>query len=164
MEKHTQSREKENTNEDDILKIPVSQRTTQIRPIEVRVERDPQTGNIVRVIEDDRSTRTAQNGCATLHDALVDSADEDSASATTSKGVVAQLEAKAEEEALMEAKRKRPRQQSGREAEWIESLVTKHGIDTEAMFRDRKLNPMQQSQGDIARRVKKWQAKHKPAS
>lgn len=69
--------------------------------------------------------------------------------------IVAQLEAQAAKEEEILSK-KRPRQQSQREEEWITKLVEKHGDDIKAMVRDRKLNPMQQTEGDIGRRLKKW--------
>ncbi|KAH8882786.1 hypothetical protein GQ53DRAFT_831205 [Thozetella sp. PMI_491] len=47
------------------------------------------------------------------------------------------------------------RHQSSGEVEWLERLVAKHGDDTTAMARDIKLNPMQQTKADIARRLKK---------
>ena len=50
---------------------------------------------------------------------------------------------------------KRPRHVSEREREWLENLVGRHGEDYEAMARDRKLNPMQQTAADIARRIRK---------
>lgn len=53
---------------------------------------------------------------------------------------------------------KKKRHISEREAEWLENLVAKHGDDTRAMARDRKLNPMQQTAADIARRLKKLNA------
>ncbi|KAM0738254.1 hypothetical protein ACQRIT_007446 [Beauveria bassiana] len=53
---------------------------------------------------------------------------------------------------------KRPRHLSDREAEWLEKLIAKHGDDTRAMARDAKLNPMQQTAADIARRLKKLNA------
>lgn len=60
-------------------------------------------------------------------------------------------------EALASATKKpKPRQQSQFEKEWIERLVAKHGDDIAAMSRDRKLNPRQQTEGDIGRRVKIW--------
>ncbi|KAJ2906652.1 Nucleolar protein 16 [Zalerion maritima] len=62
---------------------------------------------------------------------------------------------KLEEEASQVAPPK-PRGQSSREQEWIERLVEKHGNNTAAMVRDRRLNPMQQTQSDIVRRLKKW--------
>jgi len=49
-----------------------------------------------------------------------------------------------------------PRMQSQREQEWVERLVEKHGENYGAMFRDVLLNPMQQSEGDIRRRVVLW--------
>lgn len=69
--------------------------------------------------------------------------------------IVRQLERQAamEEEAM---KKKKPRSQSKREVEWLESLVEKHGEDTRAMARDKRLNPMQQTEMDISRRLKKW--------
>ncbi|WYZ38834.1 hypothetical protein EsH8_III_000748 [Colletotrichum jinshuiense] len=54
---------------------------------------------------------------------------------------------------------KKPRHMSQQEREWLERLIAKHGDDTAAMTRDRKLNPMQQTQGDIARRIKAFTGK-----
>lgn len=53
---------------------------------------------------------------------------------------------------------KKERKQSDREKEWIERLVGKHGEDYTKMSRDRRLNPMQQTEADIKRRVQKWKA------
>ncbi|KAM0479941.1 hypothetical protein ACHAPX_004519 [Trichoderma viride] len=50
------------------------------------------------------------------------------------------------------------RYQSEGEREWLEKLVAKHGDDTRAMARDFKLNPMQQTASDIAKRLKKLKA------
>ncbi|UKZ72880.1 hypothetical protein TrVFT333_000517 [Trichoderma virens FT-333] len=47
---------------------------------------------------------------------------------------------------------------SERETEWLERLVAKYGDDTRAMARDPKLNPMQQTAADIAKRLKKLRA------
>ena len=63
-----------------------------------------------------------------------------------------------EEQATLEAK-KRPRQQSGREEEWLSKLIAKHGEDYTAMIRDTRLNPFQQTEGDIRRRVRQWRTK-----
>lgn len=49
------------------------------------------------------------------------------------------------------------RHQSAREIEWLEKLVAKYGDDTGAMSRDRKLNPMQQTSANIAKRLRKMQ-------
>jgi len=55
-----------------------------------------------------------------------------------------------------------PRKQSQREQEWIQRLVEKHGDDYGAMFRDVASNPMQQSEGDIRRRVSLWKRNQDP--
>jgi len=56
------------------------------------------------------------------------------------------------------------RSQSVREKEWIEKLVERYGEDYRKMSWDRKLNPYQQSEGDIRKRVVKWkQLKEKEA-
>ncbi|KAK2020545.1 ribosome biogenesis protein Nop16 [Colletotrichum zoysiae] len=54
---------------------------------------------------------------------------------------------------------KKPRHMSQQEREWLERLVARHGDDVAAMARDRKLNPMQQTEGDIARRIKRLTGK-----
>lgn len=54
---------------------------------------------------------------------------------------------------------KHVRHQSARETEWVERLVAKHGDDTAAMARDFKLNPMQQTEGDIKRRLRSYREK-----
>ncbi|KAF9881210.1 nucleolar protein 16 [Colletotrichum karsti] len=51
---------------------------------------------------------------------------------------------------------KKPRHMSQQEREWLERLIAKHGDDAQAMARDRKLNPMQQTAADIARRIRKF--------
>jgi nucleolar protein 16 len=64
------------------------------------------------------------------------------------------------EEAARNGVRKAPRKQSKREEEWIERLVERYGEDYGRMWRDTKLNPMQQSEGDIRKRVIKWKKNH----
>ena len=63
-----------------------------------------------------------------------------------------------EEQASMEIK-ERPRQQSRREKEWLTELVEKYGENYSRMVMDRKLNPYQQSEGDLRRRIKRWKDK-----
>lgn len=53
---------------------------------------------------------------------------------------------------------KKKRYQSEQEREWLEKLVGKYGDDTRAMAKDRKLNPMQQTEADIRRRINKMNA------
>ncbi|RDA94219.1 hypothetical protein CP533_0622 [Ophiocordyceps camponoti-saundersi (nom. inval.)] len=49
----------------------------------------------------------------------------------------------------------KPRHQSEMERQWLQRLVDRHGANTVAMARDRRLNPMQQTAADIARRIEK---------
>jgi nucleolar protein 16 len=143
----------------------LGRRASAQKPKEARVERDPETGRILRVIHDEdedeemievagRKLRKSNP----LNDPL-EELPEDGESMTVSgsapSAVVAELEreAAAQEEEL---KKKTPRQQSKREVEWLQRLVDKHGDDTRAMARDMKLNPMQQTEADIAKRLRKW--------
>lgn len=71
-------------------------------------------------------------------------------------GIVSELEESARYE-----KKKRPRVQSAREREWCERLVARWGDDWGGMSRDRRLNPMQQSEGDLRRRVELWRRKER---
>lgn len=147
------------TGEDsDALAIkPGGGRAKMIKPSETRVERDPETGAILRVIREDNGKPNPLND--PLND-LESSPEPEDTTSRPSRGVVADLEAQADAEAEELGRTKRPRQQSKREEEWIEKLVEAHGDDYTAMFRDRKLNVMQQSEGDIKRRVQKWAKKH----
>lgn len=60
-----------------------------------------------------------------------------------------------EEQALRVAEKK-PRKQSVREQEWCQRLAEKWGTDYKSMVKDRRLNPMQQNEPDIRRRIEKW--------
>ena len=129
---------------------------------EARVERDPETGRIVRIIRDG-----GQGKKNPLNDPLA-RFDEDSEGEGAGEGGEEEWEGIDEEE---EAKRpavirqlereanapreKTVRHQSEREVEWLEKLVARHGDDTDAMARDLRLNPMQQTGADIRRRLKK---------
>lgn len=137
----------------DTLAIPVDRKTGKFVPEHVQVERDPATGRILRVL---RPEETEDNVFNPLNDPLIEITDSmDVFTDVQSNGVIAELEREAAEEGERLAK-KRPRQQSQREEEWIAKLVEKHGENVKAMAKDRKLNPMQQTEGDIGRRLKKW--------
>ena len=60
-------------------------------------------------------------------------------------------------EAIAALEVKRVRLQSDGEKEWVGRLVNTYGSDWRKMARDRKLNPFQQTEGDIKRRVMKWE-------
>lgn len=141
----------------DSLAIPRARDTGVLQHEEVTVERD-EGGNIIRVV---RSGEQAKNDNP-LNDPLNDLEMETEQGPTEQKTqteVVAALEKEAAEEAALLEKKRKPRSQSGREEEWIESLMAKYGDDVSKMVRDRKLNPMQQTEGDLKRRIKKWKAK-----
>ncbi|KAL8662748.1 MAG: hypothetical protein Q9202_004440 [Teloschistes flavicans] len=149
---------------------------TTLVPGTVRIERDPDTGAIVRVIGDEEGAKGERHGVRRwggreLRD-LLGAGDEDGRvgqhdlpisqgvllsgrrrdKGRGERGIVPDLLRQAEGGGV----RKRPRKQSRMEEEWIEALVGRYGDDVGGMARDRKLNPMQQSEGDIGRRVKAW--------
>ncbi|ELR03625.1 hypothetical protein GMDG_06275 [Pseudogymnoascus destructans 20631-21] len=129
---------------------------TTIVPQTARVERD-ETGKIVKVIH--AHTKKANP----LNDPLneLESGDEDEDAMEGFEGfqddkeeqneVVRQLE----EQALRVAEKK-PRKQSVREQEWCQRLIEKWGEDYKSMVKDRRLNPMQQNEPDIRRRIGRW--------
>jgi nucleolar protein 16 len=121
---------------------------------EIEVERDPETGAILRVLGGDKDANN--NPLNDLLNELEGKEEEWSGFAMVPKDssdnpVVRQLE-----EAAKNGVRKAPRAQSQRETEWLERLVKKYGDDYEKMARDMRLNPMQQTAADIRKRVKKW--------
>ena len=136
---------------------------------EARVERDPETGKILRVIHDGDDGDNDEievagrkhRGSNPLNDPLNDLSDdedrvEDFKKSNDGSAIVRQLERQAAQEGHAVQTRK-PRHVSKREEEWIERLIERHGEDVGAMARDMKLNPMQQSVGDLRRRIRKWQ-------
>lgn len=141
----------------DVLNIvSQSQKPSKMEIDEVQVERDPETGKILRVIggPDEKNDNPLNDPLNELDDdewngfAMVPPTPSDNP-------VIRQLE-----EAARNGVRKEPRTQSEREQEWIQRLVAKYDHDYSRMVRDRKLNPMQQSEGDIKRRITKWEKAH----
>ena len=112
--------------------------------------RDPKTGAIVSV-QHEKSERENP-----LLDPLNDSSESEDAIMLESgdRGIIPELE-----EQARYSKPKRPRMQSQQERKWIERLVERWGDDWGGMVRDRKLNPQQQSEGDLKRRVGIWRGK-----
>jgi nucleolar protein 16 len=92
-----------------------------------------------------------------LNDLEDENAEEWNGIGEVSTGASTEVVAALEDMAARE-KKKEPRKQSVREREWVERLVAKYGDDFRAMSRDTKLNPMQQTEPDIARRVVKWKS------
>ncbi|KAI8156777.1 Nucleolar protein 16 [Colletotrichum sp. SAR 10_70] len=127
---------------------------------EARVERD-ENGKIVRIHYSKSSRANPLND--PLNDIEADSDDEEEEEETEEWGgiddesrpeVIRLLEKEASRGEL-----KKPRHMSQQEKEWLERLIAKHGDNAEAMARDRKLNPMQQTSADIARRLRKFHGK-----
>ncbi|KAI9813465.1 MAG: Nucleolar protein 16 [Pycnora praestabilis] len=145
-----------NVSKTDALVIK-SKTFTNLTPTEARIERDPTTGAILRVIHPKPSRRPNP-----LNDPLNDLSDADevgdsyAAGGYTEAGTVSSAVVKELEEQASRGVKKAPRKQSTREEEWVGALVEKYGEDYPKMVRDRRLNPMQQSEGDIRRRVKRW--------
>jgi nucleolar protein 16 len=121
---------------------------------EVRVERDPKTGAILRVLHDsDEEVNPLNDPLRGLDSESEDVREPDMEDVAGATDVVKQLR----DQAALPSSR-RPRQQSQREKEWISQLVEKHGEDFVRMAMDRKLNPMQQTESNIRKRVEMWRA------
>ncbi|POS85413.1 hypothetical protein EPUL_003069 [Erysiphe pulchra] len=130
-----------------------------IEPSEARVERDPLSGKILRVIHEKSKSNPLKD--------LISSDDEfeeekrnkshslksNFENSITKNNVIRQLE-----EQASCVPEKKVRQPSEREQVWIQSLIARYGDDFEKMARDSKLNPMQQTSADIRRRIEKWKA------
>lgn len=130
---------------------------------EQKVERDPETGRILRVV----SSGDAVSRPNPLNDPLneLDSDSESDVEMFDQHGhskqqsepfepktaVVAELEHRA---SLPEKKYRR--NQSEGQRVFVEALVSKYGEDYERMARDTEINYMQRSAGDLRKRVKKW--------
>ncbi|RKF64910.1 Nucleolar protein 16 [Erysiphe neolycopersici] len=128
---------------------------------EARVERDPSSGKIIRVIHE----KSKINPLKDLISSDCDSEEETSnknhflegnlGNSNTGNNIIRQLE-----DLASRVPEKKVRKPSEREQMWIESLITRYGDDCEKMARDSKLNPMQQTSADIRRRVEKWKTYH----
>ncbi|KAI0885166.1 ribosome biogenesis protein Nop16 [Annulohypoxylon maeteangense] len=123
---------------------------------EVRVERD-ENGRIVRVLHGSGPKENPLNDPLNDLDSDDDMEDEEAAEewegideVEDGTGIFPELETQANRPVA-----KKVKTLSKREAEWLQRLVEKYGDDTKAMARDRKLNPRQQTEADIARRIKK---------
>ena len=124
---------------------------------EATIERDPKTGSVLRILENGQNKRANP-----LNDPLNELEDSDPEEwegfdniPVVGSGPQTEVLSKLENLASSGV-RTAPRKQSRREQEWIQKLVEKYNDDYGKMFRDAKLNPMQQSEGDIKRRVRKW--------
>ncbi|KAE8349420.1 ribosome biogenesis protein Nop16 [Aspergillus coremiiformis] len=147
------------------IKSSAQAATKNIKLGETKVERDPETGKIIRVIrpEDHDMIEVAGRKVRRsnpLNDPLNDLSDDDMEDSESQKkasgnAIVKQLERQADQEGQA-VKAKKPRHLSQREVEWITRLIERHGDNITAMARDMKLNPMQQTEGDLRRRIRKF--------
>ncbi|KAL6715541.1 Nucleolar protein 16 [Lecanora helva] len=140
------------------LAIPSSKAPKTLGNDEVKVIRDPRTGAITSIVPSthENEKKARKNPLNDPLNDLSDSSeqgygDEDEGGEEVNRGIVPELEESAKYE-----KKKRPRTQSEQEREWCWRLVERWGDDWGGMVRDRKLNPMQQGEGDLRRRVGLW--------
>ncbi|CAK4034181.1 Nucleolar 16 [Lecanosticta acicola] len=165
VEKKASDVHREEEEKEDTLQIATaSKRKEQLDVTEAKIERDPKTGKILRVL--DQHTPKPNP----LNDPLneIDSDSEDEAlNLRNQHGNVERAAAQAGAEAKTETVRKLEahasksaakykRKQPEGERLFVEELVRKYGDDTGKMARDMKINYMQRSEGDIKRRIKKW--------
>lgn len=117
----------------------------------MRIQRDPDTGAIRSVLR----PSPPEEDFNPLNDPLnsFDDFELEGGNVAEGKGIVGRLEAEA---ARLKAVPKRVTKQSNFEAEWVERLVERWGDDVERMARDRRLNPWQQTEGDLRRRIRRW--------
>ena len=146
---------------------------TAIIPHEVSIERDPTTGAITRILSsegaeqrqdprDTASSRPSIGGKKSTFSRSGFSEWEPTPSSEDDEALPGESDATAGTvvgELVRQANVKHgvsKRKQSAREIEWLERLVARYGDDCARMARDMKLNPMQQSEGDIRRRIRRW--------
>ncbi|KKY31716.1 putative ribosome biosis protein nop16 [Diaporthe ampelina] len=121
----------------------------------VKVERDAD-GKIVRVLRKDNPLNDPLND---IEDQSDDEEEEDASGGTKKSAGGAATKVVD----LLEAEASRPteahkRHQSQQERGWLERLVARHGDDAAAMARDLKLNPMQQTEANIRKRLGAYKA------
>ncbi|KAK3711173.1 Ribosome biogenesis protein Nop16 [Vermiconidia calcicola] len=135
----------------------------QIEVKEARIERDPETGAIVRIVDEETVRANPLND--PLNDLDTESEDEREfegfdqhagngqpfSTHGTTTAVVEQLQNEASRP-VPKYKRKQPEG----ERMFVEALVRKYGDDYGRMARDMEINYMQRSEGDLKRRVKRW--------
>ena len=148
--------------EHDSLAVAASRPATSTGLKTARVIRDRE-GRILKLADNEEGWRNPLNDPLAAMDehieaeGALDSSNGINHDRSDHDGVVPELEAAALAELAKITKKKKSRKQSQREQEWIEQMVDKYGQDIRSMSRDRKLNPNQQTEADIRRRVKLWQ-------
>ncbi|KAI5287162.1 Nucleolar protein 16 [Ascosphaera atra] len=131
---------------------------------EVQVERDLRTGKILRIVRPEEDEEVEITGWKVkknnpLNDSLADVLNTPWPGTGTGEKQKSEIVMQLEAQAIIEVaalKHRKPRHMSKREEEWLELLAKKHGDNIIGMVKDKELNPMQQTEGDIRRRVRKW--------
>lgn len=159
-----QSEESQRLDDVDPLNITTSskRKKQQLDLTEAKIERDPETGAILRVIEQQVAPANP------LNDPLAEFDSDEEGEAVSIRNQHANTgrtaestPAKTDTVRALEAQAARPaakykRRQPDGEVQFIEELVQKYGDDIENMARDTKINYMQRSEGDLKKRIKKW--------
>ncbi|KAG9248219.1 putative nucleolar protein 16 [Calycina marina] len=127
-------------------------------PEEARVERDPETGKILRVIHSKQRFNPLNDPLNSDSEDEYMDLDGDNEAEVDEEAKAGNIVRELERQARTGGKKVKERVQSEREKEWCERLATRWGEDYHNMARDRRLNPMQQTEPDIRRRIEKWKA------
>lgn len=157
---------------DDPLSIVGTKRAETLNITEAKIERDPVTGKILRVIDSSTARPNPLND--PLNDLDTDSEDDSNENeyeefhgfnehasnvegrrSAKPSGVESDVVKQLELEASRPVAKFKPRQSDGERA-FIEELVAKYGDDVHAMAMDMKINYMQRSEGDLKKRIKRW--------
>ena len=155
-------RKEDKQSKHDSLAVAASRLATSTGLTTARVIRD-QEGRILKLVDKEEGwTNPLNDALAAMEEHIEAEGVLDSSNGTNHDRfnhdrVVPELEAAALTELTKITKTKKPRKQSQREQEWIEQLVDKYGQDIRSMSRDQKLNPNQQTEADIRKRVDVWQ-------
>ena len=132
---------------------------------EAKIERDPETGAILRIIEQDVAKANPLNDPLAEfdseeedeHDEVFNIRNQHANTGNTAETTLAKTETvKALEAQAARPAAKYKRRQPEGEVQFIEELVQKYGEDYGKMARDTKINYMQRSEGDLKKRIKKW--------
>jgi nucleolar protein 16 len=152
----------EGRSKDDPLAIASLRRPDKLDVQEAKIERDPKTGKILRVLDggDGGDGGKRRNP---LNDPLADLDSDEDVDEEQNQDAQPDVESGATTEVVkqLEQEAKKPEykykfKQTENERAFCAELVKKYGDDYTAMARDMKINYMQRSEGDLKRRIKKW--------
>ena len=145
------------------LEIGGTGKTAQLEVGEARIERDPKTGKIIRVLDEGAVKANPLNDPLNQFDSDEEDSDAEvgfdqhghPSTGMSAKPGRTTVVALLEQEARRPEKKYKHKQSEGEKA-FVAELVAKYGDDYAAMAKDMKINYMQRSEGDLKRRVRKW--------